>query len=146
MTAPAALALTQQQPGAERIPLLGSRGAARVLTTLALGELAFDKLPFAPNRTSAAGLSGRLLSGGMCGAAVAPENQAAGALLGIAGALASSFAGMSLRRRAGRASGLPDALIALVEDGVAIALGIGGASLASEGRKREFDLPSSRVA
>lgn len=147
MTAPAALALAQQQPGAEKIPLLGSPRAARVLTTLALGELVFDKLPFAPNRTSPAGLSGRLLSGAMCGAAAAQENQPAGALLGIAGALVSSFAGLSLRRRAGQASGLPDAVIALVEDGLAIVIGIGAAAMTSEkSGRREFDVPDSRVA
>jgi uncharacterized membrane protein len=146
MTAPASLALAQQQPGAERSWLLGGRRAARILTNLALAEMFFDKLPVAPNRTSPGSLSGRILSGGMCGAAVVREDQAAGALLGIAGALVSSFAGYSLRKRVGQASGLPDALIALVEDGVAIGMGIAGAAMADRGGEHELGVPSAHVA
>jgi uncharacterized membrane protein len=147
MTAPASLALAQQQPGAERIWLLGSPRAARILTTLALGELVFDKLPFAPSRIAPAGLSGRLLSGAMCGAAVVREDQVAGALLGIAGALTSSFAGYALRKRAWQASGIPDALIGLAEDGLAIGIGMVAATMADRGGKRGmFEVPSAHVA
>ena len=146
MTAPAALALSQQQPGADRNWPLGSPRTARVVTTLAVGELVFDKLPFAPKRISPAALSGRLLSGAMCGAAVAREDQAAGALLGIAGALASSFAGYFLRKRGGRASGLPDALIALAEDGLAMGIGMVAASLERQSLERKFEGRSARVA
>lgn len=131
MTAPAALALARQQPGAERIWFLDSPRTVRVLTGLAVGELVFDKLPFAPKRIAPAALSGRLLSGAMCGAAVAPEDETAGALLGIAGALASSFAGYFLRRRLGRVRGVPDALIGLSEDAVAIGIGLVATSLES---------------
>jgi uncharacterized membrane protein len=131
MTAPASLALAQQQHGAKPVRFLGGPRAARVLTALAVGELVFDKLPFAPNRIAPAGLSGRLLSGAVCGAAVAAEDEAAGALLGVAGALASSFAGYYLRGRVGRASGVPDALIGLAEDTVAIGVGLIATSLES---------------
>jgi len=82
----------------------------------------FDKLPFAPNRTSLAGLSGRLLAGAMCGAAVVPQDQPAGALLGASGALVSSFAGYAIRKGAVRASGVPDPLVAVAEDGLAIGI------------------------
>jgi len=140
MTAPAALALAQQTPGAGRNWLLETPQAARVLTALAVGELIFDKLPFAPNRTSSAGLTGRLLSGGMCGAAVVPEDQAAGALLGIAGALVASFAGLALRRRAARASGLPT-LVAIAEDGLTIGIGLLAASYS---RPEDIDLELPR--
>jgi uncharacterized membrane protein len=146
MTAPASLALAQQQPGAERIWLLDSPRAARVLTTLAVGELIFDKLPFAPKRIAPAGLSGRLLSGAMCGAAVAREDQAAGALLGIAGALAGSFGGYFLRKRAGRASGVPDALLGLAEDGVAIGIGLVAASLEGQYSERQYRLRRADAA
>jgi uncharacterized membrane protein len=145
MTAPASLALAQQRPGARRIRLLGDPRTAQVLTCLAVGELIFDKLPFAPSRIALAGLSGRLLSGAMCGAAVVQEDQAAGALLGMAGALASSFAGYALRKQAGKASGLPDALIALAEDGLAVGLGLVAATMADGGEGR-FEMPRTRVA
>jgi uncharacterized membrane protein len=140
MTAPASLALAQQQPGAERIWLLESPRAARLLTTLAIGELIFDKLPFAPKRIAPAGLSGRLLSGAMCGAAVAREDQAAGALLGMAGALASSFAGYFLRKRAGQASGVPDAVIGLFEDCAAVGIGLVAASLEGQRAESEYQV------
>lgn len=146
MTAPASLALAQQEPGARKIRLLGDPRTSRVLTYLALGELIFDKLPFAPSRIAPAGLSGRMLSGAMCGAAVAQEDQAAGALLGMAGALASSFAGYSLRKRAGKASGLPDPLIALAEDGLAVGLGLVAATMADHGGKGRLEMPRARVA
>jgi len=145
MTAPAALSLAQQEPGAERIRLLDSPRAARILTTLAAGELLFDKLPFAPNRIAPAGLSGRLLSGAMCGAAVVREDAAAGALVGMAGALASSFAGYFLRRKAGQASGVPDVLIAVAEDMVTIGIGITAASMATQ-RTEECSLRGAHVA
>jgi uncharacterized membrane protein len=145
MTAPASLALAQQQPGAAKNWLLGSPRTARVLTILALGELIFDKLPFAPKRIAPAGLSGRVLSGAMCGAAVVDEHQATGALLGVAGALASSFAGYAIRKAAVRASGVPDALVALAEDGLAIGIGTVAASMGSEA-KGELRTPWAHVA
>jgi uncharacterized membrane protein len=146
MTAPALLALGQQQAGARRIWLLSNPRTARVLIGLAVGELVLDKLPFAPNRISPGALSGRLLSGAMCGAAVAREDQQAGALLGIAGALVSSFAGYAIRKSAVRASGLPDALVALAEDVLAIGTGMAAAAMESEGGAKEFELARERVA
>jgi uncharacterized membrane protein len=147
MTAPASLALAQQQPGAAKNWLLGSPRAARVLTTLALGELVFDKMPFAPKRIAPAGLSARLLSGAMCGAAaVAGKDQTTGALLGIAGALASSFAGYAIRKGAGRASGVPDSLVGLAEDAVAIGLGMVAASMQIEGEETAFQAQGRQAA
>jgi uncharacterized membrane protein len=147
MMAPASLALSQQRPGNSRIWLLSSPRTARVLTVLALGELVFDKLPFAPSRTSPGGLSGRLLSGAMCGAAVVPEDQAAGALLGAAGALTSSFAGYALRKGVVRVSGVPDPLVALAEDMLALGIGmVGAAESQSWQGASEFEAPRSHVA
>jgi uncharacterized membrane protein len=129
MTAPAALAIAQQQPATGRMWLLARPRVARALTKSAVGELVFDKLPFTPNRIAPAGLSARLLSGALCGAAVAREDQAAGALLGVAGALAGSFGGYYLRKAIGRASGAPDALVGIAEDCVAIGLGLFASTL-----------------
>jgi len=117
-----------------------------VLSTMAVGEMIFDKLPFAPNRIAPAGLSARLLSGAMCGAAVAREDETGGALLGIAGALVSSFAGFAIRKGARRVSGLPDLLVALVEDGLAVGIGLAAATMQSPEETLRFRKPSRRVA
>lgn len=146
MAAPASLALAQQQPGAARNWLLASPRTARVLTMLALGELIFDKLPLAPKRIAPGPLSARLLVGGICGAA-ASKDQASGALLGIAGALAGSFAGYAIRKGVEQASGTPDALVGLAEDGLAIGMGMLAASLQMEDEEEaEFQARRAEVA
>ncbi len=143
MTAPASLALAQQEKfDYERIWPLGSPRVAQVLTIMALGEMVFDKLPFAPSRIAPAGLTGRLLSGAMCGAAVSRRDQKAGALLGIAGALVGSFAGYFLRKAAVRASGLPDAMIALTEDALAVGIGAVAVSPERSGSGRVLEMHS----
>ena len=146
MMAPALLSLSAQQPGTERHWLLASPKTARVLTTMAAGELVFDKLPSVPSRISPASLSGRLLIGAMCGAAVSRDDESGGALLGIAGALVGSFAGYWIRKGAGRVSGIPDALIGLMEDGVAIGIGVAATSTKSEAAESVVRAPRSRVA
>jgi uncharacterized membrane protein len=146
MTAPALLALAEQEKGADRHWLLADPRTGRVLSTMAVGEMIFDKLPFAPNRIAPAGLSARLLSGAMCGAAVAREDETGGALLGIAGALVSSFAGFAIRKGARRVSGLPNLLVALVEDGLAVGIGLAAATMQSPEETLRFRKPSRRVA
>jgi len=146
MTAPALLALAEQEKGADRHWLLADPRTGRVLSTMAVGEMIFDKLPFAPNRIAPAGLSARLLSGAMCGAAVAREDETGGALLGIAGALVSSFAGFAIRKGARWVSGLPDLLVALVEDGLAVGIGLAAATMQSPEETLRFRKPSRRVA
>jgi uncharacterized membrane protein len=146
MMAPALLSLSAQQPGADRHWLLASPKTARWLTTMAAGELVFDKLPFVPNRISPASLSARLLIGAMCGAAVSRDDEAGGALLGIAGALVSSFAGYWIRKGVDRVSGIPDALVGLMEDGVAIGTGLAATSTRREEAESVVRRPRSRVA
>jgi uncharacterized membrane protein len=147
MTAPALLALAQQQPGKQRHWLMADRRVARALTTMAVGELVFDKLPFAPNRIAPAGLSARMLIGAMCGAAASRDDEKAGALVGMAGALVSSFVGYALRKGIGRASRVPDALVALAEDGVAIAIGMtAAAGMNGEEEAIHFREPTAHVA
>ena len=146
MTAPALLALSQQEKGSDGHWLLADPRTARVLSTLAVGEMIFDKLPFAPNRIAPAGLSGRLLMGAMCGAAVAREDETGGALLGIAGALVSSFVGFAIRKGARRATGMPDLLVALVGDGLAVGIGMAAATMQSPDETLRFRKPSRRAA
>jgi len=96
------------------------------LAGLAAGELIADKLPATPPRTIPPALIFRAISGGFSGYWVARSLAAdgrSGALAGTLGALAGAFGGMAVRSRIVRASGLPDPLLALAED----ALALGGA-------------------
>src|SRR5258705_5886883 len=51
--------------------LIGSVPSVVIFTVLAVGEFVVDKLPSAPNRTSAPGLIGRIVTGGLTGAVIA---------------------------------------------------------------------------
>ncbi len=134
MAAPAALsrAVTDGRiEGLEETPfsILGAPGVSRVLRTFEIGELIVDKLPMTPSRTSPPPLLGRIASGALVGAALfASEDrgQAVGGILGAAAALASAYAGESLRVQAAQRLGVPDPLVALLEDGLVL---LGGALL-----------------
>jgi uncharacterized membrane protein len=109
------------------LAFMGSTAAVAVFTLLALGELVIDKLPSTPNRTRLAGLIGRTVLGGLSGAGVAvagSQSIVIGAILGLAGATAGAFAGYEIRKRLVRALKVPDFVIALLEDAVAIAGGL----------------------
>ena len=98
-------------------------GARLAFAALAAGELIADKLPATPPRTIPPALIFRALSGGYCGWRVAPARERAplaGALAGAAGALAGAYGGMALRAALVHWTGLPDPLVALAEDGVAV--------------------------
>jgi uncharacterized membrane protein len=96
-----------------------------VFSLFALGELIADKLSFIPPRTQAGPLGVRILFGAMCGAALCFSAAAApisGALLGGLGGIAGAFAGYAYRRRFSLT--VPDLLLALVEDLVAVGGGL----------------------
>ncbi len=102
---------------------LSTDEAATLLKLMAAGELAADKLPFVPDRIKLLPLLGRAASGALVGAALgdaAGEPPATGAALGAAAAVASTFAMYYLRRAGGEKLGLPDPLLAVVEDGLAL--------------------------
>ena len=99
---------------------------APALTTLAVGELIGDKLPMTPSRLDTGPLLGRLLFGGLAGGAAAHQfgqRSGVGALAGASGALMGSVAGYYARRTIVKASGVPDPVVAIAED--ALALGVG---------------------
>lgn len=103
---------------------------ARVLKTLAAGELVVDKSPGVGNRIAATGIAGRALSGALAGATLyqAKGGKAwKGGLLGAAVAVAAAYAFFYLRREAGRKFKIKDAALGGVED--AMALGIASASI-----------------
>jgi uncharacterized membrane protein len=109
------------------LALMGSTAAVALFTVLALGELVVDKLPSTSNRTKLLGLISRGVLGGLSGAAVAASGAqliALGAVLGVAGAMTGTFAGYEIRKRLVRALKVPDFVIALLEDAVAIGGGL----------------------
>jgi uncharacterized membrane protein len=131
MTAPAAVAWAAHRlwlnPGNSPLALIGSPGAVLVFTLGALAELVIDKLPSTPNRTRLLGLVARSVFGGLSGATVAvagAQSIALGILLGVAGAFAGAFAGYEVRKRLVRALNVPDFVVALLEDAVAIGGGL----------------------
>jgi uncharacterized membrane protein len=99
---------------------------APLATMLAVGELIGDKLPMTPSRLSPGPLVGRIVFGGCAGAVAATlsrQTPAWGALAGACGALVGSFGGYHARRSIVSACGLPDPLVAVAEDSIAIGIG-----------------------
>jgi uncharacterized membrane protein len=131
MTAPAVVAWAVNRHWlnilSSPLAFMGSTAAVAVFTVLALGELVVDILPSTPKRTRLLGLIGRSVFGGLSGAAVAAsgaQSIAPGAVLGVAGAIAGAFAGYEVRKRLVSALKVPDFVIALMEDAVAIGAGL----------------------
>ena len=103
--------------------LIGSTASVLILSLLALAELVADKLPKTPNRTSLPGLIARIVMGALTGACVALSASGAsilGAVLGIVGAVAGTFAGYKARTGIVKALSVPDIYVALAEDLIAI--------------------------
>jgi uncharacterized membrane protein len=103
---------------------MGSTAAMVVLVVLAIGELIGDKLPSTPNRTAPLGLGARIVMGALTGACLASAGGGValvGAGLGAIGGIAGAFAGYRARMDIRRASGLPDVVVAVLEDLVTIA-------------------------
>lgn len=110
-----------------RLAFMGSAAATYSFSALALGELIADKLPFIPSRTTPGPLFGRIVLGGLCGATLcgaASCSTAIGAILGGVGGVAGAFAGYRTRAGLVKKSRLPDFVIALLEDLVAIGGGL----------------------
>ena len=109
------------------LKFMGSMITVVFFTILACVELVTDQLPSTPPRTKPAGLIPRILLGGLCGAAVASaggQSMALGAVLGAVGGVTGAFAGYEVRTRLVKALGVPDFVIAVVEDAVAIGGGL----------------------
>ncbi|NDJ76201.1 MAG: DUF4126 family protein [Chloroflexi bacterium] len=102
---------------------LTNRWAARLLQIMAAGELVADKVPDIPSRTESGPLVGRTLVGALTGTlycAAQGRSRVVGALLGAVSAAAGAFVGYHLRRNAVEESGLPDPLVALIEDSIVL--------------------------
>jgi len=127
MTAPAAISWAAANRrisiGSSPLAFLASSRVSRTAAKLALGEIVADKTPAVPSRLKPASLSWRLLSGGICGAAISlsdHEDPRAGAALGAAGALVGSLLGYAVRTQVRKQFDLPDLPVALLEDALAV--------------------------
>lgn len=91
---------------------------------LALGELVADKLPMAPSRLGIGPFAGRVVVGAYAGSVVSVAQNGslvAGIIAGALGAVIGTYAGHTYRTRL--AGMLPDIVLALIEDAVALVLG-----------------------
>lgn len=96
--------------------------ASATVTMLAAGELVADKLPGIPDRIEPAPLLGRGVIGAALGAiAAGPDDRLAGSIIGGAAAITGAYLGWFLRREAGRSTFIPDPVIAIAEDALAVA-------------------------
>lgn len=127
MSAPAFLARAVRRGdlSAPNLPALGSPKVSALLSLLAVGEMIADKTPFVPARTSAPALLGRVLSGALCGAtlfASEERDRNSGAILGGICAVIAAHAGEGFRSLGAR-KGIPDPILAALEDIVVLTLG-----------------------
>jgi len=109
------------------LSFMASTAAVVIFSLLALVELITDKLPSTPSRTEPVGLIARILLGGLSGACVAvsgAQSIVVGAVLGAVGGVAGAFAGYQARTRLVKALNVPDFVIALLGDAVAIGGGL----------------------
>jgi len=131
MTAPAAVSwaarLGRVHPESTWLAFLGFAYTPYVVSVLAIGELIADKLPKTPSRKAPIGFISRVLTGGICGAALGAGSGAliGGHVAGVLGSVVGTLGGYEFRARLVSAIGGRDWPIALLEDAIAI----GGAIL-----------------
>lgn len=119
--------------GPTPLAFLASGAARYTLLALMLAELGVDKLPFTPSRTRPGSFTWRILTGGFAGVALAAglgHSLAVGAVAGAVGAVAGTLLGHRARTGLVRALKVPDYVVALLEDVVAVggALFVAGAN------------------
>jgi uncharacterized membrane protein len=128
MAAPAALSRAAEDGriGSLRgtpFAVLGSSKVSTLLTLFEVGELIGDKLPMTPSRTSPSPLLGRTASGALVGAALfasGGRRASTGGIIGAASAVVGAYSGERLRAQTGAWLGVPDPIVALLEDGIAV--------------------------
>ena len=131
MTAPAVTAWATHlgwiNLAGSHVGFMSSPWTVGIFTLGASGEFVADLLPNTPPRTAAVGLIARIVTGSLSGACMAVAGSAspwAAAMLGAVGALAGAFGGYQARVSLVRALKVPDFVIAIPEDLIAIGLGL----------------------
>lgn len=131
MTAPAivcaAAYLHWIHPEETPLAFMASVAALWIFAIFAIGELIVDKLPKTPARTAPMGVIARIVTGALCGATVAASSGRSigmGALLGATGGVFGAFAGYNIRHGIVIYMNVPDIIIAVIEDLLAISGGL----------------------
>jgi uncharacterized membrane protein len=109
------------------LAFLGYRWTPYILSVLAVGELIADKLPTTPSRKQAGPFGARIVLGALSGAAVAVgggQPWALGAMAGAVGGSVGTLGGYAARTGLVRTLKVPDLVIALLEDLVAVGGGL----------------------
>ena len=125
MTAPAAVSwaayLGLINLGDTWLAFLGYRFTPWIMSVLAIGELIGDKLPTTPSRKLPLPFAARIISGGLCGAALAAGGGSfwGGSIAGAIGGIIGTLGGAAGRAHLAKAFG-KDRPAALTEDAVAI--------------------------
>src|SRR3954447_20526340 len=124
-----AVATVVARPDPSLPPIFRRPWTRRLLVAAAAAELVGDKLPTAPSRLEPPGLVGRLAMGALAAGLFAQARQAAwpaAAAIGASSAAIAAKIGHDLRVEI--AQHAPDPAVAIVEDELALALAIAGAS------------------
>jgi uncharacterized membrane protein len=109
------------------LAFLGNAVTPYVFSILAIGELVADKLPNTPSRKAPRGFAARVVLGaftGMTLCAATQHSRGIGAVLGGLGAVVGTLGGYEARTRLVKGLKVPDFVIALLEDAVAIGGGL----------------------
>lgn len=109
------------------LAFLGYTATPYIASLLAIGELVVDKLPTTPSRKAPPAFIARIVMGTFSGYALAlglGQSGPIGAVLGCIGAIAGTLGGYEARTRLVRGLKTPDIVIALLEDILAIAVGL----------------------
>lgn len=124
-TAPAAVSwaafLGALQLAGSRLAFLGFKLTPWIFTLLVIAESVIDQLPRTPSRKTPPQFAGRIVSGALCGAAIATHDAAwaIGLVCGIIGAVLGTVGGFDVRTRLARRFGR-DRPAGILEDVVAI--------------------------
>ena len=131
LTAPAAVAwaahLGWLNLHGSPLAFMGSLWAVAIFTLLALVEFVADQLSTTPARTTGVPLTARIVMGALSGACLGVAGGASlwlGALLGAIGGIAGAFGGYQARVGVVRVFHVPDFVVAIPEDLVAIGVGL----------------------
>lgn len=131
MTAGAVLAWHRgeapRSAGWKNWPLLRSAWGRRALIAAGIGEVIGDKLPATPSRLEPAPLGGRIAFGALAGAALGTEGRGKVtiircAIAGGVGGAAGTYGGYHARKAVVEATGMPDPVVAVAEDAIAVTL------------------------
>ena len=98
-----------------------------IFTLLAAFEIVNDKRPSTPSRTAPGSLVARVVTGGLSGAAVGVASGQlvkVSVLMAAVGAVVGTFGGYQIRTRTVKALKVPDYVIAVIEDLVAVGGGL----------------------